>query len=319
MTDESSGQRRTIVWGRADQVDLARAVRERVDLTVVAAGHADGGAATAMADGLEARRATDLRHTVREIEHDLLWILDASGLTGEDLAAVLERSALTLSHEPVADRVPPEVGVGLLERVRLIPLMRRGAAMEAFADMREAFGPVRSVNVAARGRREHGSLYARLTDALDALEWLCGPAEQLDAAMSGPLGEPPAILRDFDGHVSVNARFASNCCGCAQVSNMGAGWARGVTVLGDRGCARITDTILEWWNPEGELVDSGVFADEGDFNELVARQIERALDPRRGLEPTDTLRALAACEAARLSLRTLQGESPRKLLEMMRS
>ncbi len=205
--------------------------------------------------------------------------------------------------------------------------------MTIFSEIRESFGTVRSVNIAFRGQRKHGSLYARLTDAVDTMEYLCGPAEQVDAAMSGPLGESPESLRALHGHLTINARFAENCCACIHVSDLGGTWARGVTILGDAGCVRLTDQVFGWWGLEGELVDSSELAEDGGGvvgpELLIVEEINRRLGQPTGGEsavigeggvklipPPNVMRTVAVCEAIRLSLRTGQSESPRKILEL---
>lgn len=314
---------RVVLWCRLEQRDLAQAILDGAGLEVVAAGAPSPGGASALADFFAAPRYTDARLAVHEVEHDLLCLMTLQGLEADDMEILLARAPATVTIDPIPAGMADCPMKQRLTRVHLIPLMRSGRLLDLFEEVREPLGAVRSVNVMMRGRAMHGSLYARLTDAVDILEWICGPVELVDAAASGPLAEPPHSLRGLQGHITLNARFASNCCACLHVSDLGAWWFRGVTIMADGGAIRLTDNSFEWHDPDGHLVDSADL-DNGSGDELMsslaAQQIRRVLDPRaRRLDQHDVSRTVAVCEAVRLSLRTCQSEAPRKIMEMMGS
>ena len=320
---ELETRRRVVLWCRLEQRDLARAILDRADLDVVAVGAPSPGAASAVADFFAAPRYTDARIAVHEVEHDLLCLMTLQGLEADDMETLLDRAPATVTIDPIPSGMADCPMRQRLPRVHLIPLMRSGRLLDLFEEVREPLGPVRSVNVMMRGRTIHGSLYARLTDAVDILEWICGSVELVDAASSGPLGEPPHSLRALQGHITLNARFASNCCACLHVSDLGASWFRGVTIMAEGGAIRLTDNSFEWHDQDGRLIDSADL-DNGSGDELMsslaAQQIRRVLDPRaRRMSQRDVSRNVAVCEAVRLSLRTCQSEAPRKIMEMMGS
>ncbi|MFG0329082.1 MAG: hypothetical protein ACF8PN_04210 [Phycisphaerales bacterium] len=312
-----SARRRVVVWLDPDQIDLVREVAERANLELTAAGSASGAAASTVAEAFAAERRPDLRQAVFDLEYEALWIATMSGIDSDDLPAIIEKAPVIVSNEPLADHWASSVEGGSADGAWVVPLFRNTATAALYDDLRESFGAVRAMSVHARGRRAHGSLYARLTDALDFIERVAGPLELIDAGLSGPLADPPATLRDMHGHIAFNARFPVNISACGLVSDLGGEWSRGATILGEGGCIRMTDTQFEWWDHDGRLVDSANLPEFDSAASVLADQIDRAIDARkRRLEPREPRRTVAACEAARLSLRTGQSESPRKLLEM---
>ena len=163
-----------------------------------------------------------------------------------------------------------------------------------------------------------GSLFARLFDAIDLLEVLCGDVEMMDAALAGPLSAPPDSLSGLHGHLTLNMRYSGNCCSCVALSNCAGSWFRGVTVLGEAGCLRIDDQGFEWVAPDGEIIDSDRQKKRATPGELIAVHTIRLLENLQTTEPPPVhAKLLAVCEATRLSCRTGQGEAPRKMLEML--
>jgi len=329
--DEPNITKRGIIWCEPDQLELAEVLCKTAALEPIAVGSPDGSISSAMAESIGAHHITDLRQATLDYEHDLVVLMTMNQIKPDEVGSVIGRDSPVVTLEPV----PAGIGDGSQKRkdenVRLIPLMRRGRAMRLFREIQDSFQTVRSVSVNMRGNPSHGSLYARLTDAMDAVERVCGGIELLDAAMSTSSklsADAPNSLRDLHGHITINARFTENCCACVQVSDAGGRWARGMTILGDGGSVRLTDSAFEWWDHDGKLVDSARFdltadgqkteSDPASFVTLIADQIKRQLDPHLpDLEQRDTNRIIAVCEAVRLSLTTGTSETPRKLHQLI--
>jgi len=316
--------RRAIIWCDAHHADLIEQVRRLADIEIASIGSPTTATAAELSTRFEVEKTDDLRQAVYNVPHDVLLLLTLGGLVRDERKAIFDRAAATLTLEPIADGISDSGAEGAKSPVWLVPAMRHSASMRLFHDLRENLGAVRSVNVMMRCRSSRGSLYARLTDAVDTVEQLCSPIELLDAAMSGPSSNQPETLRELHGHITVNARFAQNCCASIHVSDCGGTWARGVTVLAEKGCVRMTDHDLEWVDPDGVRVEQATFQAAGSRGSavapapLLAEEISAILDPRRApREPYPLPTTLAVCEAVRLSIRTGQGESPRKLLHMI--
>lgn len=321
------------MWCRHDQAALVSEIAAAASLQIAGLGCPESGAVSGLLEqvGSACAGATgfdDPRQCVQDVEHDLLLLLTLDGIDPGDVTGVLNRAQSgVLVLEPLPSGISECTDKPAPESALLVPLMRRGRAMALLDQVREQFGPVRSMSVTMRCRPSHGSLYARLTDAVDMVERMCGEIEMVDAAMSTPAGTPteaPQTLRALRGCMTLNARFAENRCACIHVSNMGAVWSRGVTILGENGSLRITDDRFEWCDPQGTVLDHADLDSPGSSGRvpqpagLVADQVERALDPHRApLEPRDVARTVAVCEAARLSLATCACESPRKLLKLI--
>ncbi|MCC6909756.1 MAG: hypothetical protein IT430_17605 [Phycisphaerales bacterium] len=318
--------RRAIIWCEAEHADLIDEWRQATRLDLAAIGAPNPAAAAELSTRFQAEKTDDLRQAVHHVSHDVLVLLTLGGIVRDERKTIFDKASATLTLEPIADGISDASLEGVKSPVWLVPAMRHSAPMRLFDDLRENLGAIRSVNVMMRCRGSRGSLYARLTDAVDTVERLCGPIELLDAAMSGPTSNQPETLRELHGHITVNARFAQNCCASIHVSDCGGTWARGVTVLAENGCVRMTDHDLEWVDPAGAVMEQNRFERPSARGaaaapaDLLADEIDAILDPRRvPREPYPQPSTLAVCEAVRLSIRTGQGESPRKLQQLIRA
>ena len=119
--------------------------------------------------------------------------------------------------------------------------------------------------------------------------------------------------------MTLNVRFARGCCACVAASAGAGAWFRRVTICGPGGRLRIGDLDHEWMGADGETIEPATPKDAATAGARIGEQMIRVLeDLDAGSDPPpDTARLLALCEAARLSCRTGQGETPQKLLEML--
>ncbi len=311
---QTEAGRRTILWALPAQAPLMEEVIRRAGLTPVAVGSPQG----AYPDN-PAQRIDDIRHAAHTIDHDLILLATTRGLGDLDARRTLLSSAREIiTLEPLLGGPDDLPLADAAREVENPSLLRHTKSLRCFLDVRDDFGPVHAVSIIFRQSPLHGSLHARLFDALDTLEILCGPVEQIDAALAG-VPVDAASIASWDGHLTLNARFTANCAAAVCVSNQAGSWFRGVTVLGPGGCVRLTDGEFEWLSPEGVQVDSA--RDRLGRNlpgPLLAREIKRILDPRK--PPADLLnlgRLTALCEAVRLSAVTGECASPRKISRML--
>jgi hypothetical protein len=310
--------RRTICWLSARQTDLVRDAAERAGLEIIAAGSSAKGQSAAVAQTIEARECVDdLRVALTEFEADVV-LLASIEQVDEDILPALRTAAKQgvrlFSMEPLPPMLrdvtsDDERGLG-----EMTPAMRRSEGFRAAETFLPAFGEVRCVNVSFRAGPGEGSLAARLYSAMDVINRLCGQAEQIDAAIAGPGGTIPESLGSVQGHLTANLRFPENRAACVAMSDLGGAWSRGVTILGEGGCLRITDHSAQWIGPEGQIIDEVIADRVTSVGKLIGWYIDRSLDPVLPADtPPDHVGVLALCEAALLSARTGQGESPRKL------
>jgi hypothetical protein len=251
---------------------------------------------------------------------DLLW-LAAPGAVGADERRLLREAAV-----PVISSVPMPGSVaeiaddpGEAEAARFVPLMRRSPGYRAAREVFDQFGRRQCASVVAGSAGGEGTLFARLFDAMDLAESLCGPIKELGAALWRPVAGVPETLAGLAGHLTANVRFADNRCAAVAVSDLAGQWFRQVTVLGEGGRLSIDDAGFEWVSPDGQTIDSHREKGGVGHSDLVAIHARRLLEGADAADPPpDGARLLAVCEAARLSARTGADEAPRKVLEMMK-
>jgi hypothetical protein len=268
---------------------------------------------------IESAESGSVRNLVRH-DADLLW-LAAPVAVGADERRMLREAAVPVvtsvpipaSAAEVADD-PRDAGTA-----RFVPLMRRSPGYRAAGDVLEQFGRRHCVNIVAGSAGGPGTLFARLFDAMDLMEALCGSIEEIDAALWRPIPGVPETIGGLHGHLTVNARLANNRCAAATISDLAGRWLRQVTILGDGGRLTIDDAGFEWISAEGQTVDSHRKRQRLGPGGLVAIQARRLLEGADAAEvPPDGTRLVALCEAVRISARTGAGEAPRKVLEMLK-
>jgi predicted dehydrogenase len=314
--------RTAFCWLHPTQAPLLRAACEKASLRLVAAGSGVAGQSGTVADALGAAESIDdLRAGLGQAECDLVILASLTGLdeeAAEQLRILAKAGTKILSMEPLPGSLRDATAHADRSAVELVPMMRRSPGFRAAELMLPTFGEVRCVNVSFRAGPGEGSLSARLYSGLDVIYRLCGQPELIDAAMAGtPGGALPEKLAGIDGHLTANLRFPENRAACLAISDLAGKWSRGVTVLGEGGCLRIDDRSAEWIGPKGEMLDEATTPGIECLSDLIADHIDRALDHKAALDPpTNHTTILAMCEAAVLSARTAQSESPRKLLHL---
>ncbi|MHC4306600.1 MAG: hypothetical protein ACYS15_19790 [Planctomycetota bacterium] len=295
---------RIIAWADADQETLIEdAVRRgKFDLVAVVSPETE-----------------NVRDLVRQ-DADLVWLAAPGAIAADERRLLREAAVPVISSVPMPGSVaeitddPSEA-----ESARFVPLMRRSPGYRAAREVFDQFGRRQSASIVAGSTAGEGTLFARLFDAMDLAENLCGPVKELGAALWRPLGGVPETLTGLAGHLTANVRFADNRCAAVAVSDLAGRWFRQVTVLGEGGRLSIDDGGFEWVSPDGELIDSHREKGRLGAGDLVAIHARRLLEGADAADlPPDSARLLAVCEAARLSARTGADEAPRKVLEMMK-
>lgn len=222
------------------------------------------------------------------------------------------------------------------------PLTRYCAPVAAALDVMEQFGPVRSMSVECLGSPAHGSLGARLFDALDLAHLFLGEPEAVDANYADsadgvslrPL--PGDTLRGLTGEVAASLRYsASRCASLLASSNAGAYRVR-VTLIGPGGRITLGTEGFEWVDVKGTVVDrstritsdkrAGTAGARPAVNPDVSAFVAMAADVVSRLAEGEDLGSgrgspagqsvLAMAQAALLSARTGEAESPATMLRM---
>jgi len=309
-----------LLWADRGQEPLIRDAVRAGGLRVVGAGSDSAAAAADLAATFNCSRIDDLRQAVHDKDAVLLWIASQMSLDQATLKLIHESQRLVAVNQPQPGAIGrlPEVNE-VLQTVHPIPLMRRSPGYRLARELLDDFGTVRCVTISFRNGPGESGLYSRLLDAMDTIVSLCGKPEIVDAALAAPGTEKPESLAGLHGHMTVNLRFSDDRCACIAISDRAGAWFRGVTVLGDGGCLRISDDGFEWRAPDGSVIDAHEEDEPFNAGTLCGLHVQRLIEQRdAGEAPPDSMMLFALCEAARLSCRTGEGEEPRKVMQMLR-
>lgn len=324
-----------IVWLRPDQEDRAGRLIGRLGLNVVAVG-APAVASLRSATLLDREASDDFRRTLADHPDAALFMFALGADERDALAhptalprAMIATDAPIITLEPIAPslndvrRLCDDHGVWFARIRRAPSLLEAPGAAAAFASL-ESFGRVRSIDLALRSGGEI-SLAALLLDAMEFIAATLGEPESIDASLSG-LDAPSGLrltvgeaLTSITGDLSAHLRFPDDRAAAVSLSDRAGLWFRGGTLLGAGGCIRCDDRAFEWIDGAGACLDeSGAPEPEGSpFEDLLVRQVEPILAGRAApTPPTRRLKAYALAEAALLSARTGQPESPATILRM---
>jgi predicted dehydrogenase len=331
---------RALLWLSPDQAALLADACEQAGVTPALVGSSEAGAAQTLASELNAEPAGDLRQALLNDQIDLALF---AGADEADLAVLDDRDLrkrcldnalriLTLEPWPSSVlRAGDEQRAGARAgEIAFIPRFRRAPGARAMDEVLEAFGPPELVGLSFRAGPGQGSLAARMVDAMDAAVWLLGEPETIDASVRGPRSraglhlEPGESLRQLKGAASVHLRYADGRSVAMTLADNAGHWFRGLTLLGEKGCIRVDEIGFEWIDPTGDDLDRYPRERRGKkggatafgASHVLSDALTRALSRADAGAPPDLIRPLAMTEAAMLSARTGQPESPRTILRM---
>lgn len=336
---------RAIVWMDAAQAALVREVARIAGFSIVAAGSPAKGQTGAVASAMECEPASDLRSALTEADVELVFLADAGEFggpgSGDDAGAVSAahaRGVKVATIEPVpaaAIDLSGAWGEGAAparpaDAVRHVAMPRLSRAMRESHEALSAFGPARVVQVEAWSNPMEGSLGARLFGAMDAVHGLLGEPETIDAAyvgksyVTGVHTLPGESLRDLHGDIAATMRFADGRAAVVTASNAAGRWNSCTTLLSEKGRMRIYDDGYEWVGVTGQKQDelrlrrTRGAADQSLLGAAaIAESIGELLDTGKPPPPVNSPVVLAMCQAALLSARTGQPESPATLRGLM--
>lgn len=215
------------------------------------------------------------------------------------------------------------------------PLLAHARGFGDAAELSSSLGVARTLSIAYRCGPSQGSLGARLFDAMHLVHQLLGVPDVIDASVVTPGARPglriaPAEdLRFLRGDLTANLRYAGPLAASLSLSDRAGRWFRGATLISEGGSLRISETGLEHFDPTGRLLDDALEhpAPPSPQDDLLAAPgtamaefITRSLDPHAPKSPpVDHAAVLSMCEAAMLSARTGQPESPSMLQRIART
>lgn len=338
--------KRIAAWLMPEQIPMIQRIAAAVEVTVTSAGSPMRGQSAAVANAFDAVAVDDLRSMLVSADVDLILLASAGtfgiGSRGDDAEAVQAanvRGVEVATFEPV----PPTAlelasggwmqarGGGLpVEMLRFVPLMRLSRPFREATEVLESFGECRLLSLESWCRPHESSLGALLYSAMDLILSLMGEPETADATYVWPAQAsgmhmlPGESLAELRGALSANLRFGDGRAASLVVSDQGGRWNRYATLLGPRGRLRVFDDGFEWLSMTGEKIDqsratTGVRGGPPADHVVTAAAdaLSRLLDPASpDPGPTNHAAVLGMAQAALLSARTGQSESPATIRRM---
>ncbi len=312
---------RMIAWLERGQEPLLRDVLQNDDFILVAIGAHSPALGTELSDTFSVPRVDDLRQAILRDDVNVLFIAAPERIDADERRLLRERDILTVSAEPrPVDITDLMADATEAETAHFVPLMRRSSGYRGAIDALTEFGPPEAAHVALTGGVGQGTLFARVFDAMDLLHTSFSQIEGIDAALSGPISTVPESLEILHGNLTANIRFTDRRSASLCISDCAGPWRRQITFLSERGHITITDAGYHWHDADGELIEHAGADELHTPGQLIGMQITRLLEGRDAppaTSPPDTAMLLGWCEAARLSCRTGQPESPVRLLQIM--
>lgn len=334
----SGPDRRTIVWASPGRAGFVREVAELAGLSLVGAGSPEAARTGAVSQELGVAPCADLRTALTQGRVELVLIASAGDFGAvqdrDDAKYVLEaqkRGVRVLTLEPVpasaqemTDARWDGTPVSAAEAVRFVPVARATRAFSAALDALEHFGAVRSMGVESVCRSDHGSLGARLLGAIDLVQMLLGLPETVDAGVVSP-AQPKGYadqgldtLRGMTGDACATMRFADGRLASLFCSDQGGDWIRRVVLHGEGGRIEAGEGVCRWIRPDGSVEEDVRSERRPSAAEVIAESIDTLLSPRQAMPPGRVAQTLSIAQAALLSMRTGQPESPESAMRMLR-
>jgi len=319
----------TACWLRQDQTDLIGSIADGAGLNIIEAGSLDGPKA---AEALSAKPINDLRTMLATSDAEIILLADATGISSDntqaELSAVLEaavRGTQILTFEPYPATplqldlpIWRELSDTARQRIHFIPLAKSSSAFFGAQELLEQFGPVEAIAIRSLDDRTAGSRGARLFGSCEMLISMFGVPRTIDAVH---VGITPESLRGLTGHLSANARFSDGRAASIFVSDSAAAWSRSITLIGHAGRIEADDHSLRWFKPnhpdQCEDQQTNPCHDSDPAATVIADAIRAVLNPSIRIAPIDMATTLAVAQAAVLSARTDQPESPTTILDML--
>ncbi|MBX3380428.1 MAG: hypothetical protein KF805_10055 [Phycisphaeraceae bacterium] len=339
---KEASKKTAVVWLRPDQVSLAHDVAAACNLTIEAVGSPTRGESTALAQKLLTEPADDLRSVLVETKATVVLLFDPGDFGKESepaddraLAAAKSRGVRIASLEPIPasalalqNTTSSDEQLGSPESFRLLTLFRHSKRYRDAHEVIEQFGHVRTLSLEFYNSPEQGSLGAQLVSALDAVVSHLGTPETVDASFVSPAqgqsvySVPGETLRGFSGDLTAVMRFSDGRTATIVASDHAGRWNRVLTLLGPAGRLRIYDDGFEFLGPAGEKIDEArhrrTVKSPPHSVEILGDGINRLLDSHiPAPTPMDMLSVLSTAQAALLSTRTGQPESPDTIRRMV--
>ncbi|MEO0512959.1 MAG: hypothetical protein AAF108_08695 [Planctomycetota bacterium] len=336
-SDSSLGPR-TVVWSSLERAETVRSVIKQAGLRLVGVGGPDPQSLGGLPVELAAPACKDLRVVLSDTAADVVLLAspgDFGAHKDRDDAryalAAHQRGVRVLTLEPVpASALEMTDGrwdarpLPAADTVRFVPMTRVTKAFRTALDALEHFGVVRSMSVSSVCRSDHGSLGARVFGAIELVQTLLGTPETIFAASVGPAlahgyaDQGRESLRGLSGDLAATLRFADGRVASVFCSDRAGAWTRRAVLLGQGGRIEVDDGSCRWVRPDGTVEEDSSTGTHPTGPAVIGESIRRLVSTEtQALPPVDQAAVLATAQAALLSTRTGQPESPATTLRVL--
>lgn len=234
-----------------------------------------------------------------------------------DLDALLGSESLVVGTAPLPANTVDAYRIGdRRARLRTVPLLRWSDAYRVAQPLVEEFlseGPASGATVRLRSTADETGLCSVDSMLLDACDIVLDLLPGIDSVWA--VGRSPASATD----ARVLAAIARSREGAVISIDLadGGGWERSVELIGPGGRLRIADDAILRWNRAGQLTEQIELNGPTDAVGACVESLRTLARLRGGREDLGRQVArLAFADAARLSLRTGNAESPSSVEEI---
>ncbi|MBZ0172601.1 MAG: hypothetical protein K8E66_09505 [Phycisphaerales bacterium] len=200
--------------------------------------------------------------------------------------------------------------------IHLVPRTRRHPVFRAASEVIENFGPIDLISVESNAPPPCGALPSALLAAIDTVLALVGVPELVDAAAPSAHKH----VGDLSGHFAALLRFPDGRAGQISASDRAA-WGWRATLTGAAGRLTLRPSGFDWFDAGGNRMDEHRAEDRWrNPAEALAASLRELIEPSAPRGPAiGWIELLSTAEAALLSTRTGQAESPATILRAAHS
>ncbi|MEX2213310.1 MAG: hypothetical protein WD768_04235 [Phycisphaeraceae bacterium] len=332
-----------VVWTHRPRLALVQQVIDRLQgrVKLIAIGGPPEAGINRFAEARSIPHYDDPRRLIVEHPAAFTFAADIEQFPQPVILSALSQGTTLLTIEPVAADLRQLRGFSdkavKFSRIIDIPALTAMPGWAGAADPLGVIGPVESLTWLAFFHAHECSLFSRLYEAWRFVVEQCHMPESINASLVATPSESQADFRAITGSLTAHGRWSDAAGIVMQLSDSASaqpnpsaarkleapspgGCDRFLHITGQAGRLRVTDHDYELFDQTGKLIDrSAPGALPPGFAELIITALDNLLrrppreDPRARHHAAA---ALACCQAALLSARTGQPESPEQQLHL---
>lgn len=278
-------------------------------------------------------RYDDARQMLIDHPSRYVWLAGATGFRATDVRYAWQQQSSVLFTQPTADWADLDIRQVAGEHINpdamvLLPMMRQSPGWRAAAEPHEALGEIRSMSIELlTGSGEQcdpqilgGRVLGRLIDGLDFVISLMGPVTSVDCVAEASTDRTTGgEMIHWTGDITLHLRMASGASATLHASDRAGLFLRQAKIVGSGATLVLQDGGYELFATDGKLLDHSQLTPPSarwDAVTVIAQQWRWLMNQRFGQPYVPAKQIWATAQAAWLSARTGESESPQRWLEM---